>query len=243
MKIFVDTNIFKYAAAHLPRLKPRWETYNWGGEEFRDVIHDDVYLNPNDNIKNNPKLAREVELIPEIVSLQKQENIEFFETIESMLETWGLPNMDSTTGRLFGANITQINAPVKYSRLIFGAGYDASKLQFEFLRSIESKRFKEIQKATGAFQGENLPNKNQLLDAFHLWCTEYANCDVFLTGEAIKLRGMMYRKKNFIYIPQVLLPSELLNLLDNRFTIKKIRKVKRWLRQRKLLPPIKFHTD
>ena len=238
MRVFVDANIFKYAATQLPRLRPRQQTINWGGREFETVVYDFVTVNPNEKIDNNPKLKKEVELIPEIVALQKKESIVFCETTELMIETWGLPNMDSKTGRLYGANITKIQPPIKYSRIWLGWNVDPKEAQLRFLMGLDSQRFKEIQRATGAFQGHNSPNRNQLLDAFHLWCAENADCEVFLTGEAEKLRRVMSNKKNFTYNPKVLLPSELLNLLDGGFPKSIYRKVIRSLRQKKLIPPV-----
>ncbi len=238
MKVFVDANIYKYSATRLLRLRPRKQVINWGGEELETVVHDFVTVNPNENIRNNPLLRKEVDLIPEIVALQQKEGIEFCETTESMLETWGLPNMDSRAGWLYGAKITWIDAPIKYSRILLGWNIDAKEAQYQFLLGIDSPRFKEIQKAVGAFQGEKPPNRNQLLDAYHLWCAEHAGCEFFLTGEAKKLRQGMSRKKGFKYNPQVLLPSELLNILDGRLNKKIYRRATRWLRQLKLLPPV-----
>mgnify|MGYP000305086606 FL=1 len=223
-RVFVDSNIFKYAASQLPRYKPQLQTKNWGGSKFEETVYDSVIVNPNDNVTNNPILRKEIELIPELVALQKNGNIEFFETIESKIETWGLPNMDSETGRLYGAKISTIEPPPEGSRsIVFGASVGIVAEQYEFLRKIESKRFSEIQKTTGAFQGKNPPNRNQLLDAFHLWCAENSGCDVFLTGEAKKLRDSMQRKKMFIYKTKVLLPSELLNSIDGRLNKKQHR--------------------
>lgn len=136
-----------------------------------------------------------------------------------MIETWGLPNMDSKSGWLCGAELTYIEAPIRYSRMLSSwhtQENDAKELQYDFLRDIDAPRFLEIQKATGAFQGKNPPNRNQLLDAFHLWCADHAGCEVFLTGEAEKLRGLIARKKNFSLGPKVLKPSELLELLGHR---------------------------
>ncbi len=54
-KIYVDTNILKFSATELPRLKPRSQKINWGGVEHEVIVHDFVDTNPNNNI-NNPEL-------------------------------------------------------------------------------------------------------------------------------------------------------------------------------------------
>lgn len=227
IKVFVDANIFKYSASKLLRLFPREQKLNWGGQETITTVHDMRYVNPNDNIKNNKTLRKEVDLLPYIVELQDKENIEFCITSESDLEVMGLPNMDSKTGKLYGAKITYLKPPIDYQRILIGWTTDTQQAQYDFLRSIKSERFLEIQKATGAYQGENPPNKNQLLDAFHLWCAEHSKCDVFLTGEAPKLKRSINRNKGFEFEPELMLPSELLNLLDGGFVKKSFRQIKR----------------
>lgn len=100
---------------------------------------------------------------------------------ETRLESWGLRNMDSQTGLFYGAEIETIDAPIQYSRVMVSAGMDADRLQYDFLARQEHPRFKELQKATGAYQGLKPLNRNQLLDAFHFWCAEHNSCDYFLT--------------------------------------------------------------
>lgn len=238
LRVFVDTNIYKYAATKLPRLRPRPIKLNWGGKDTDTTVHNFVTVNPNLNIKNNPQLRAEVELIPEIVAMQSNEKIKFCETAESMLEKWGLPNMDSETGNLYGAEITTIEAPIKYSRNLMGWNFDAYEEQAKFLGKIKNSRFLEIQKATGAYQGANAPNRNQLLDAFHLWCAEGAKCDAFLTGEAQKLRRLMSQKRNFKFEPSIVLPSELLKMIENTKYKSLKGKIKRNLRKKGWIAPL-----
>jgi hypothetical protein len=52
-RVYVDTNIFKFSATELPRLKPRSKTINWGGNEIEVTVHDFVEENPNERIKND----------------------------------------------------------------------------------------------------------------------------------------------------------------------------------------------
>jgi len=232
IKVFVDANIFKYSATELHRFYPRQQAVVWGSNAFTTTVHDLVVINPNDNIRNNEILRREVSLIPEIVALQTKENIEFCVTFESDVEVMGLPDMDSRPGKLYGAKISYIEPPIEYSRVVIGWDIDAKEEQYDFIKRIKSKRFLEIQRATGAYQGINPPNRNQLLDAFHLWCAEHAKCDVFLTGEATKLKRSMSNKRDFSYGTKVLLPSELLSVLDGGLNKKICRQITRWIRQK-----------
>ena len=59
----------------------------------------------------------------------------------------------------------------------------------EFLGRVTHPRFLELQKATGAFQGaDRPPNRNQFLDAFHIWSAEVAEADYLLTLDAKMVR-------------------------------------------------------
>ena len=237
MKIFVDANIFKFSSSQLLRLKPREQTINWAGHESTSVVYDFVNINPNENIKNSEKLRKEVDLIPEIIALQADIPIEFCVTVESDFETWGIPDMDSQTGWLYGAGITILEAPISYSRILIGVDGDPMKDQYDFLTGITSDRFLQFQKATGAYQGKKPRNRNQLLDAFHLWSAEHNECDVFLTAD-FKLQKAIINKKGFDYAPRILLPSELLDFVDDTLYKKICRKLVRWMRKNKILRPL-----
>ena len=62
---------------------------------------------------------------------------------------------------------------------MFGGNASYKEEQFNFLRSLQHDRFPELQRNTGAYQGEAEINRNQLLDAFHLWCSEHNACGFF----------------------------------------------------------------
>ncbi|OGP41631.1 MAG: hypothetical protein A2090_06470 [Deltaproteobacteria bacterium GWD2_42_10] len=84
-------------------------------------------------------------------------------------------------------------------------------MQFNFLSSIKNKRFLELQKMTGAYQGAKKLNRNQLLDAFHIWCAEHNKCDYFLTLD-FKLVNVIRRQKGAT-LSELVTPSELMNKL------------------------------
>ena len=72
--------------------------------------------------------------------------------------------------------------------------------QFKFLRSLNDERFRELQAITGAYQGEGKINRNQLLDAFHLWCAEGNGCDLFLVWTS-SWRGLLKRQNANLLFP------------------------------------------
>lgn len=209
-KVFVDTNVLKFSATDLLRLRPRMQQLQWGNKQIDVVVHDFVRVNPNDKIRN-PELKAEAELLPALAELGKQGRVQFITQTEAEQESWGLPNMDSRKGRFYGAPITWTQGPFKYSRVIAGGNMSPRDLQLNFLKSIDHPRFTQLMKITGAYQGANELNCNQLLDAFHLWCAEHESADYFLTLD-FKLARVVSKAGTRYRVP-IVRPSELLTRL------------------------------
>jgi hypothetical protein len=209
-KIYIDTTVLKFSATRLPRLRPRQQVINWGGKEFEVTVHDFVHVNPNDSI-DNPELKAEAALLPSLAEAGKTGVVNYVIQVETLFESWGIPKMDSETGKFYDAPCEYVEAPIKYSRTLVGAGFDARDMQFRFLSSVKSKRFLELQKITGAYQGPGKLNRNQLLDAFHLWCAEHKRCDYFLTLDFKLIKAL--RKQKGRLLSEVVKPSELMNKL------------------------------
>lgn len=210
-KVFVDTNVLKFSATDLLRLRPRMKQLQWGEKQIDVLIHDFVRINPNDNIRN-AELKTEVELLPKLAELGKEGLVQFIIQIEVEQESWGLPNMDSRTGRFYGAPITWTQGPFKYSRIVAGGNVSPRDLQLNFLKSIDHPRFKQLMRIAGAYQGEYDVNCNQLLDAFHLWCSEHEGADYFLTLD-FKLARVVSKVGAKYRVP-IVRPSELLAKLS-----------------------------
>jgi hypothetical protein len=86
--------------------------------------------------------------------------------------------------------------------------------QMEFLARIERERFKQLQRATGAYQGRGAkPNDNQMLDAYHIWYAEAAEADYFLTLDHKLLRSIQ-RHRSFPPKVTCLSPSGLFKALE-----------------------------
>jgi hypothetical protein len=204
-KVYIDTTVLKFSATQLPRLRPRKQTINWGGRFYEATVHDLVRVNPNDFI-DNVELKAETELLPTLAEAGKCGKVKFVIQMETLFESWGIPNMDSEAGKFYGGPYEEVEAPIKYSRVLLGFNRDARKMQFSFLSSIRDARFLELQKMTGAYQGPGKLNRNQLLDAFHIWCAEYNRCDYFLTLD-FKLLSML-RKQNRHSLVELVKPSE-----------------------------------
>ena len=212
-KVYVDTNVMKFSATRLPRLVPRQQIVNWGDRDHEVIVHDFVDINPNDRI-SNPDLKAEVDLLPNLAELGTSGRIEYVIQFETIFETLGLPNLDSSTGRFYGSPCTTVDAPISYSRVIVGGCADPTEMQFEFLKSVKSARFLELQRMTGAYQGERKLNRNQFLDAFHLWCAEHNKCDYFLTLDFKLIKVLEQNRKRRLLVG-VVRPSELLVVISD----------------------------
>jgi hypothetical protein len=206
-RTYVDTNVLKFSATELLRLRPRKQLVNWAGHVQEVIVHDLVTINRNDNIAN-PTLKREAELLPKLAAHGKAKRIHYVINAETEFESWGLRNMDSRSGKFYDTPLERVEAPVQYGRVIIGAGIDPELEQFRFLGSLKHPRFLELQKMTGAYQGPGKLNRNQLLDAFHLWCAEHNRCSFFLTLD-FRLLKMLRRGKTQLSV-QAVRPSELL---------------------------------
>jgi hypothetical protein len=209
-KIYLDANVFKFSATHLVQFRPREVIITWGGIARPSTVHNPVIVNPNDAIEN-PELRREADLLPQVAELAATGLADFLINIETKMEVWGLPSLDSQTGGFYGAPVTAVDAPIQYGRVMFGGPTDYKEEQFSFLCSLRHERFRELQRITGAYQGETKTNRNQLLDAFHLWCAEHNKCDFFLSLD-FKLARVIGKSKNKPKVP-IIKPSELLNAL------------------------------
>ncbi len=206
-KVYIDTTVLKFSATQLLRLRPRKQTVNWGGQDFQLTVHDFVHVNPNDSV-DNPELKAEAALLPSLAEAGKTGVVNYMIQVETLFEGWGIPKMDSETGRFYDAPCEWVEAPIEYSRVFAGTGSDAKDMQFRFLASVKSKRFLELQKITGAYQGPGKLNRNQLLDAFHLWCAEHNSCGYLLTLDFKLIKVLRKQKRSLL--SEVVKPSELM---------------------------------
>ena len=126
-KVYLDTNIFKFSATDLPRLRPRQQNINWGGVDHEVTVHDYINVNPNEKI-TNAKLKQNAESLEELAALGKQGTIKYIIQNETLFESWGIPNMDSQTGKFYGTPIEHVEAPIKYGRVMIGGRGNAKEI-------------------------------------------------------------------------------------------------------------------
>lgn len=205
--VYLDTSALKYAARRRDVFIPTEEEINWGGTVTRAVVSWPATWLSNAHLASEQRT--EVDLLPRIGELAKRGSLELIINFETLLESWGLPKMMNQEGQFFGAPIRKIEGPFRYARIQAGSG---SKSQVEWMRTIEHQRFKDLQVACGAFQGETVA-ENELKDAFHIWCAESAGAMYFLTCER-KLVTQVRNHRRFPPKVEVVRPSELIKRMN-----------------------------
>ena len=209
-KVYLDTNVYKFSATQLPRFRVETTEVNWGGRKQALPLHVPVIVDPNDRIDEASMLRAEVDLLPEVAGLAQRGLAIFLISFETQVELSGIPNLDSQTGYFYGAPRTIVQPPVRYSRILYGGPEEPMEAQYRFLRELDNDRFLELRRICGAQQGKEV-NRNQLLDAFHLWCAEYHDCEYFLSLD-FKLARMTAKARKRPRC-RVVRPSELLSAL------------------------------
>lgn len=212
MKIFLDTNILKFASnKHLVR-RPEFQTVNWGELEDTVQVFKPYTVSHLDRIKSDTQFRDSVS-IPFLAKAGILGYAEFVKTTHVTHEAAGLPWMASATGVFFGCQITNVADPIGAKRMLLGGGRSADEWTDLFVNSISERRYLEICRVTGAFQGDNKPlQRNQALDAFHIWSAEVAGADLFLTMDYKLSRMVKKDTKNRIQIP-VVTPNQAIGLL------------------------------
>jgi hypothetical protein len=214
VKIYLDTNVYKLSATELPRYRVEMKQVSGGGKTFTLPLHTPVVINPNDRLDENSEIKVEALLLPTVASLAEEGIVNFLIGIETQVELSFIPNLDSRTGYFYNAPRTMVEPPVRYGRVLYGGIEDPKQAQYAFLKRLQDPRFLELRKMCGAEQGNDV-NRNQLLDAFHLWCAEYHDCEYFLSLDFKLARVTANSRKK----PRcrVVRPSELLAALGIQY--------------------------
>lgn len=187
--VFLDTTVLKAAVDTRLVLVPEPQELEWGDKKFEVDVHRPVLVNQNTKYlaQGNRERFEDTVALRFVAALAKERRIKLLTHREVLIELMGLPRTTGGGPRFYGAPIEQIDGPFQYGRVVFdGTGRD---YQYEFLSRVEHTRFKELQRACGAYQGPNKPlHRNQLLDAFHILCAESASATYFLTHDDSLIR-------------------------------------------------------
>lgn len=206
--IYLDTNILKFGAYRKLRYLPRLQRVKWGGFESTVPVFSRKEVDTRERIKD-AKLRREIGYIGLISDAGKSGRARYFMNSETILESWQIPAMD-TVDLFFNASIEDAPAPIKYGRIISGSGVNAKQAQVDFIAGLTDPRLAQLRKWTGANQGRTV-HRNQLLDAFHVWCAEYNGCAYFLTLDLKLIKSLKAHVAELGTLPIV--PSRLAETL------------------------------
>jgi len=192
--VFLDANVLKASVDTRLVLVPEPQRIEWGGREFEVDVHRPVFVNQNTRYlaQGNRERFEDTVALRFIAALAKEGRITLLMHQEVWFELMGLPRATGEGPKFYGAPIENVEGAFQYSRIAFdGTGRD---YQYEFLSRVEHPRFKELQRACGAYQGPNKPlHRNQLLDAFHILCAESASATYFLTLDDSLIRVLTGR--------------------------------------------------
>ena len=186
---------------------------NWGGRlQQAEVVR---WFEEYPNAALDRGFRQHLAALPLIAHLAKRGRVTLLSHMEVAVELMGLPGPPDSRGTFYGAPITNVEGPIRYGRVVVGPSWDHRDHQFEFLAGLAHPDFVRLQNAVGARQGSHL-NRNQLIDAFHLWCAEHARADYFLTTDLRLVRSVRAQPRHAPRV-QLLSPKELLpRLLKSR---------------------------
>lgn len=206
-RVFLDTAAVKHSIRSRTVLSPRPHTLSVG--EF--VVHDLVEIDPTASVNSEP-LRTEIDLLSQVAERAKAGDIELLWHTEGEVEFFSIHLLPGGgTSELLDAGVTMVDGPIKSSRLLSPmfplSGETWRSLRKDFLAGLDHQRFRELQRACGAIQGDHV-NENQLVDAFHIWCAEAADASHFLTTD-FKLVRLVRGHKTAPPRPRVVTPSEL----------------------------------
>ena len=158
LNVYLDTNVLKFAVHHRKVYRGHPQTIKWGHLEKTLIVYDLIETDEVSMLRSS-KQKDESRTLQLYRMLHDTENFGCHEQRNSDREL-ATPEHGQRRRNFFGAKIVRAPPPIKFGRVIAGAIMDPMKdLQFKFLASIKDKRFLELQKMTGAYQGKNGVNR------------------------------------------------------------------------------------
>jgi hypothetical protein len=210
MKIFLDTNVVMHSATEY-----RTQDIYFGGARAGEPL---VRRGPIEIIKKrkarDPKLRQQIEALRDLAGKLQELGAELVMDYENFIEI-------KIAGRFrkeyfYGSEIKPSERAPQFRTLIAAPRWMNSgpteNFFHNFLDGLKQKRFLQIAKQVGAFQG-TYKKYNQLADAYFLWCAELNMVDYFLTLD-FNLQKYIHKAPRLEYMPQVVTPIELLNVLQ-----------------------------
>lgn len=180
LRVFIDNCVVRNSQQVRIELEEVQENINWGGQEFTVPITKPKAVYPNEKFKNQNDLRAYVDSqkIPRIEKLARLKLIKLYWHHELRWEF--ISKRKLKKGNVSIVNyIHEANSPIYYSRVVASA-ISKEDYQFNFIKNLKHQRFNEWKNACGVIAGSK-KERNQTLDAFHLWTAEHNWCDYFVT--------------------------------------------------------------
>jgi len=180
LRVFLDTTVVRNSQQKRVVWDEEPQLINWGGREFEVPVFTPHELTPNEKFKNqgNLKAYRDAKRIQYIEKIARLKLIKLLWHFELHWEFISRRKMSKGTPSIC-QYIEAANSPLLYGRTVASA-FSNEDHQFEFLKKLTHPRYDEWKAAANVISGSKR-EKNQLLDAFHLWTAEHNWCDYFVT--------------------------------------------------------------
>jgi hypothetical protein len=195
LRVFVDTSIVRYADQERTHLVKQPETFRWGGTLVTAPIVRQVTEHPLEKL-NTPQhqhTYEDAKLIPVIDDLAKHGLITLLWHMETMLEYQRNRPFPGPPVPDFIERIQLANCPIYYARMIVSP-FEKTDEQLKFLRALKHLGFDEWKRIVGVVADSN-NERNQLMDAWHLWSADHNHCEYFLTMDSKLIRSVASRRR------------------------------------------------
>lgn len=209
MKVYLDTNVVRHSATAY-----RTQDIYFGGAKVGEPLlrrgSIEIIQKP---IARDPNLRQQIEVLRDLAVRLKELGAELVMDRENFVEIRRAGKFRKEY--FYGSEIKFSDRSPQFRTLMSAPRWmNSSPTNFfhNFLDGLQHKRFVQIAKQVGAFQG-TYKNYNQLADAYFLWCAELNNADYFLTLD-FNLQKYVHKAPALEYIPRVVTPIELWSVLQ-----------------------------
>ncbi len=193
IRVFVDTSIARYADRSREVWRKEKQTVRWGPSLQEIEIVRPHTERPLEKLQTeeHAQTYADALLIEQVEALAQAKLIRLcwhFETHWEFVRNKAIGIPAPPILEL----IEKANCPIYYSRMIVSP-FDNEDKQLEFLRRLNHPDFETWKKLVGAQPGTKR-ERNQLMDAWHLWSADHNHCEYFLTMDYRLISSIHSRK-------------------------------------------------
>jgi hypothetical protein len=197
LRIFVDTSIARFADRKREVWLKQKETIRWGkGLQEVEIARPHTFY-PLEKLNNEQDAHTYADalLIEKVEDLARAKLITLcwhFETHWEFIrnKTLGIP------APAILDLIEKANCPIYYGRPLTSPFHDNTDEQLEFLRRLKLSEYEKWKKLVGGAEPNTKRERNQLMDAWHLWSADHNHCEYFLTMDYTLIRSVGSRKND-----------------------------------------------